>query len=235
MAAAHATGRDDDHALRRDAEANRARLLEAAAAAVRRSGEKVPMASIAADAGVGVGTLYRHFPTRTTLLAALERRSYRLVLEHARAAAACAEPAIDCLRHFLEHLIADRDDLVLPLLGGHVSLDRRTVALRTEITDTLDQIFARGRADSSIRRDASAVDIIITGAFLTTPLPLAPNWDQVARRQAHIFLAGLAASNDAPLPGRRTTRKELEQSFATPTPTRPARRSSACFRPGREA
>ncbi len=78
--------------LRSDAAANRERILAAATIAVRRDGEKVPMATIADDAGVGIGTLYRHYPTRPALLAALTLRSFKLVLQHARAAALSDEP-----------------------------------------------------------------------------------------------------------------------------------------------
>ena len=53
--------------LRSDAAANRERILAAATIAVRRDGERVPMATIADEAGVGVGTLYRHYPTRSAL------------------------------------------------------------------------------------------------------------------------------------------------------------------------
>ena len=58
-------------APRSDAAANRDRLLAAATVAVKHDGEKVPMATVAAQAGVGVGTLYRHYPTREALLSAL--------------------------------------------------------------------------------------------------------------------------------------------------------------------
>ena len=68
---------------RSDAAANRERILAAAAIAVRRDGERVPMARIADEAGVGIGTLYHHYPTRSALLAALTLRSFNLVLQHA--------------------------------------------------------------------------------------------------------------------------------------------------------
>ena len=55
-------------ALRSDAAANRDRLLAAATVAVKRDGEKVPMATVAAQAGVGVGTVYGHYPTREALV-----------------------------------------------------------------------------------------------------------------------------------------------------------------------
>ena len=67
---------------RSDAIANRERVLAAAALAVKARGEKVPMAEIAHQAGVGVGTLYRHFPTRESLLAGLTHRSFHLAGGH---------------------------------------------------------------------------------------------------------------------------------------------------------
>ena len=186
--------------LRSDAAANRERILAAATIAVRRDGEKVPMATIADEAGVGIGTLYRHYPTRPALLAALTLRSFHLVLQHARAAALSDEPAPAALAQFFEQTIAARDEFVLPLHGGPVIRDEKIVALQTEIRHLLERVLARGRRERSIRPDATPNDIIITGAMLAQPLPHAPDWDQLARRQASIFVAGVAAT-DPPLPG----------------------------------
>jgi AcrR family transcriptional regulator len=184
--------------LRTDAAANRQRILAAATIAVRRDGERVPMATIADEAGVGIGTLYRHYPTRPALLAALTLRSFNLVLQHARAAALSDEPAPAALAQFFEHTIAARNEFVLPLHGGPVIHDEKIVAVQSEIRNLLEQVLARGRRDRTIRPDATPIDIIITGALLAQALPNASDWDQLARRQARIFLAGLAATD----PGR---------------------------------
>jgi AcrR family transcriptional regulator len=199
--------------LRSDAEANRERVLAAAAIAIKRQGEKVPMAKIAADAGVGVGTLYRRYPTRAHLLDALSERSYRLVLDHARTAATSRSSAAAALRRFFAQTISARDDLILPLHGGPVSLDENIVTFRTQISELLERVLARGRADGTIRGDVTAIDIILTGAMLAKPLPHTPNWDRLARRQAAIYIAGLAGNNTKPIPGRRPTRAQLEASF----------------------
>ena len=191
--------------LRSDAAANRERILAAATIAVTRDGEKVPMATIADEAGVGIGTLYRHYPTREALLAALTLRSFQLVLEHARAAAQSDEPAPTVLEQFFEQTIAARNELILPLHGGPVIHDEKIVALQTEIRNLLEQVLARGRRDGTIRPDATPIDIIITGAMLAQPLPHTDDWDQLARRQARIFVSGLAAT-EHPLPGSRPTR-----------------------------
>jgi AcrR family transcriptional regulator len=161
------------------------------------------MATIADEAGVGIGTLYRHYPTRTALLGALTLRSFNL--DHARAAALSDEPAPAALAQFFEQTIAARNELILPLHGGPVIHDEKIVALRTEIRNLLEQVLARGRRDRTIRPDATPIDIIITGAMLAQPLPHTADWDQLARRQARIFVAGLAAT-DPPLPGSRPSR-----------------------------
>ena len=178
---------------RSDALANRARVLDAAVAAVRQKGEKVPMAVIAANAGVGVGTLYRHFPTRGELLAALTQRSFELVADNARAAAAHHDSAVDSLRMFLERALEYRDQLVLPLHGGPARLDDDSSTLQAEIREHIAAILARGRANGTVSEGVTARDVIIAGAQLASPLPHVDDWDAVARRQMHVFVAGLAA------------------------------------------
>jgi AcrR family transcriptional regulator len=183
---------DLERSLRSDAAANRDRVLTAAAAAVRREGAGVPLATIATDAGVGVATLYRSYPSREALLAALTQRSFRLVLGAAQRAADTAGQGIECVRGFITETIAHGGDLVLPMHGGPVLLDAETTALRAQVRETLEGALERGRRDGSIRRDVTAADIILFGALLAQPLPHIRNWKQAARRQAKIYLDGLA-------------------------------------------
>jgi AcrR family transcriptional regulator len=191
--------------LRSDAAANRERILAAATVAVRRDGEKVPMATIAEQAGVGIGTLYRHYPTRPALLAALTLGSFTLVRDHAHIAAQSKEPAPAALAQFLEQTIAARDQFILPLHGGPVIHDDRIIALQREIRTLLAHILARGRRDQTIRPGVTPNDIILTGAMLAQPLMHIADWDRLARRQARIFIAGLAAT-DPPPPARKPAR-----------------------------
>jgi AcrR family transcriptional regulator len=197
-------GRVGQPELRRDAAANRERLLVAAAAAVRREGVHVPLATVAADAGVGVGTLYRHYPSREALLMALTHRSFRMVLDSARRAAAIDEAAIEALRLFYLLTIEHSADLVLPLHGGPVLRDEETITLRNEVHETIQQILVRGRRDGTIRSDVTATDIIIFGALLVEPLAHVPDWKLTAQRQAAVFLNGLAVMTGHPLPKEGT-------------------------------
>jgi AcrR family transcriptional regulator len=166
--------------LRSDAAANRERVLAAAA--------------------VGVGTLYRHYPSREHLLDALVLRSFRLVVRHARAAAGSRESAPTALTGFFEDTISARDELVLPMHGGPVNNSQPIVELREQVRDLLQQILCRGYEEGTIRQDVTATDIIVAGAMLAQPLPHTSNWGDVARRHARIYVAGLAAIADTPSP-----------------------------------
>ena len=179
--------------LRRDAAENRDRLLGAAAAAIRREGAAVPLATIAREAGVGVGTLYRRYPSREALLSALTQRSFQIVLDIAQHAGSSEGTAIDRLRRFIDQTIEHGQELVLPLHGGPEPLDANTVDLRAEVHRTLDGILRSGCQDGTIRPDVTAFEIIVFGALLAQPLPHVPNWKSMARREAAIYFDGLAA------------------------------------------
>ena len=120
-AVAVVTGGEHERAgrpLRRDALANQERLLAAATAVFLHEGYHVPMATIAAEAGVGVGTLYRRYPSRVALLEALTHRSFRLLVALAEEAEARAGEALARLDWYWDRVIDQRDQLVLPLHGG---------------------------------------------------------------------------------------------------------------------
>jgi AcrR family transcriptional regulator len=176
---------------RRDALDNRDRVLAAATIAVRREGAAVPMATIAADAGVGVGTVYRHFPSRDALLGALAHRSAEMVLDAARSAAADDRPPLDAIRAFLYQTIRHGRELVLPMHGGQPLTDAGTKAVMAEVHRILDSLVKQGRDDGTIRAEISRADVVVFGALLAQQLPQVRNWTQSARRLADIFIAGL--------------------------------------------
>jgi AcrR family transcriptional regulator len=178
--------------LRRDAADNRDRVLAAAAAAVRREGAAVPMATVAADAGVGVGTVYRHFPSREALLGALTHRSFQLVLDAATRAAEADGPGIEAVRRFLYETVEHGPDLVLPLHGGPLAADRETDALQAEVRRRIGSLLHRGRRDGTIRRDVRTRDLVLFGALLAQQLPHVPDWNENARRLVDIYIAGMA-------------------------------------------
>ncbi|GAB3686624.1 TetR/AcrR family transcriptional regulator [Angustibacter aerolatus] len=182
-----------ERAPRRDARRNRERVVVAAVAALHRDGPGVPMATIAADAGVGVGTLYRHFPTRDDLLEELTHRSFRRLLDHLEEAVESGGTAVEVLGAFLTAVVRDRDDLVLRSTGGPASESDRTRAVQALLHDGIRALVARGRDDGTIRRDLDVPDVAWLGATLAQP-GRGPGWDAVAARLLATYLAGLGVA-----------------------------------------
>jgi AcrR family transcriptional regulator len=178
--------------LRRDALANQERVLAAALTVFLREGRHVPMATIAAAAGVGVGTLYRRYPSRDALLDALTHRSFQLLVRLAEEAEAGDGTALDRLDRYWDRVIEHRDQLVLPLHGGPPVTTGPARAERDRLHACLRRLLDAGRRDGSIRDDVDTGDIVLFGAMLVTPLPGASEWDAIARRQKAIHLDGLA-------------------------------------------
>ncbi|MFY9928867.1 MAG: TetR/AcrR family transcriptional regulator [Streptosporangiaceae bacterium] len=185
---------DTSREPRSDAARNRQALVRAAITAVHREGPRVPMATIAADAGVGIGTLYRHFASREDLLGYLTHASFEQVLANAQAAEASGATATEALRQFVESAIGQRNELVLPLHGGPPPTWERTRRVREHIHQILQQIINRGRADGTITRDVSAHDIVVLGAMLAQPRQADPGWDAICRRLLATYLAGLGTA-----------------------------------------
>ena len=183
--------------LRSDVARNHQTLIRAATAAVHREGPRVPMATIAADAGVGIGTLYRHFATREELLSYLTHVSFERVLANAQAAERTGATATQALQLFVEAAISQRNELVLPLHGGPPSTVPATRAVQQQVHQIIQQIIDRGRADDTIRQDVPPRDIVALGAMLAQPQHSDPGWDATCRRLLATYLTGLGTSSGA--------------------------------------
>jgi AcrR family transcriptional regulator len=168
-------------------------VLDAATELVRREGDKVPMADIAGLAGVGVGTVYRHFATREDLMLAMAHRSFVMALGNARAAAGRPGSALEGIRFFLASIVRDRDRFVLPLQGGPLIFTTAIRELQAEIRGVLQVLLDRGKAAGEIRADLTPEDVIVSSAVLARPLPAVDDWDVRANRHIELLLNGLRA------------------------------------------
>ena len=177
---------------RKDALRNRERVLDAATELIRRDGEKVPIARIAEHAGVGVGTVYRHFATREDLLGALVYRSFGLAVDNARAAAAYPGSALEGVRAFFLATLRDRERFVLPLHGGPVTLTPATRERQGQVRTVLRGLIERGQGAGELRADLSPEDLIVAASLLSRPLPGTGDWERLARRQIDLMISGLA-------------------------------------------
>jgi AcrR family transcriptional regulator len=183
-----------------------------------REGRNVPLATIAADAGVGVGTVYRSYPDRDALLQALEYRAYSLLNQILDEIERRDLPGLEAVREFLSRSLAISDQLVLPLHGAPPLVTAEAVAARGKINSRLDHFIECGRADGSIRAAVNATDVIVFSAIITQPLAHGPDWPLMAGRQLSIFLNGLAGSGPHEVPGPAVRREDIEKSFALRAP-----------------
>jgi AcrR family transcriptional regulator len=183
---------------RKDALRNRERVLDAATELVRRHGESVPMARIAEHAGVGVGTVYRHFATREELLGALVYRSFGLAVDNARAAAAHPGSAREGVRQFFLATLRDRERFVLPLHGGPPVFSPATRERQADVRAALRSLLERGQAAEELRPDLTPEDLIVAASLLSRPLPGTGDWERLARRQIDLMVHGLALASPTP-------------------------------------
>jgi AcrR family transcriptional regulator len=159
---------------RADAERNRARLLDAAQAAFASGQAPVALEQIARDAEVGIGTLYRHFPTREALVEALYRKELAELCGSAGdlLAAYAPEQALRAwMDRFAGYVAAKRemaDALRAVFAAGTVTVSQA----REELTAAVQTILDAGIADGTLRDDVRPEDVVamIVGIFTATSI-----------------------------------------------------------------
>ncbi|WP_227980815.1 TetR/AcrR family transcriptional regulator [Nocardia spumae] len=161
--------------LRADARSNRDQILLTALEVFAERGTDVPMKYLADRAGVGVGTLYRRFPDRDTLVIATARAHLNRLAELAESALAEEPTAWDALCRFLRECLILRlgalADAIEPAVHTMVRADPRVGEVRTRVTDALAAMVERAQRDADLRRDVDADTI---GLLLTTRLHIQP-------------------------------------------------------------
>ena len=162
------TSVNEDRPLRADAARNRAKVLEAARAAFTSEGPSVPLDEIARRAGVGAGTVHRHFPTKEALLEAVIVERLEDLLADARAALA-AEDAGESFFAFFTSMIADAStkmDMAAALSHVGVDLRESTRVVAGELQTVLEALMKRAREAGALRADAGTEDLhlLVVGA-----------------------------------------------------------------------
>ncbi len=179
---------------RSDAQRNRERILEVAKEAFTRSGANTSLDDVAKDAGVGAGTLYRHFPTRDMLLEAV----YRTEVEKLAAAQqrfAETMPPVEALRAwmllFVDYIATKQ--IIAPalntLVGGPSKLYEGT---RAHIQGAIEALVKRAIKSGDIRKDLEPFDLL-RALIGVSNVASSPDWKQSARRLVDILISGSRA------------------------------------------
>ena len=176
---------------RADAQRNRERILEVAKAAFTRSGANASLDNIAKQAGVGPGTLYRHFPTREELLQAVYRSELEKLAAAERKFAQTMTP-IEALRAWLL-LFVDAiaaKELIAPalntLVGDHKKMFDASYA---QTLEAIRSLVKRAIRSGDIRRDLDPIDLIRALVGVAN-VATSPEWQQSARRLVDILVSG---------------------------------------------
>ena len=185
--------------LRADAQRNRDKLLAAAAEAFAAEGDGVALETIAARAGVGIGTLYRHFPSREALVCA----AYRSEVDALCAAAAdllAAMPADQALRTWAERFadyIAAKRAMGDALRSAAASDSPLYAETRQRIVDSLRLLLIAGAETGTLRADVEPKDVIrvINGIWY---LPEGPEWRADVGRMLDLVIDGLRYGTSSP-------------------------------------
>ena len=181
----------EDRPLRADARRNRERILEAARDAVAQHGAHIQIDDVARSAGVGIGTVYRHFPTKEALIEALVAEKFRVTSENIRRALEIEDPweaFVAALRTNAEVMAADaglRD--ALWRLGPAVGQGNEAGA---EIQALGGELIARAQAAGALRTDVTTEDV---GALMAGLCASMAHSEFDWRRHLELLLDGLRA------------------------------------------
>ena len=180
---------------RSDGQRNRENLLKVAKAAFTAGEVDIPLDEVARRAGVGIGTLYRHFPNRDALIEAVYRAELDSLADAAPILAA-QHPPVEALRAwmrlFVDYIAAKL--VIAPALNG---LAGGTGALYarsgTVLQDAIEKLMAAAVASGDISADIEPVDLLRALAGVSN-YAAGPGWETSAKRLVDILIAGSRAS-----------------------------------------
>jgi AcrR family transcriptional regulator len=199
--------------LRADAERNRRRLLDAAAEAFNEQGLDASTAEIARRAGVGQGTVFRRFPTKEHLIAAivvdrigeLETKARAILLHPPVEGAVLAFMRETVQQHLRDH------GLIEAVIGTAVITDPEVQEAHGRLLDAVEEIIELDRGAGLLREDIGAVDVMALSKAVTyacEPVVNLGSW----KRYLAVVAAGLRPTAEK-LPGRSPTRAQLDRAM----------------------
>lgn len=177
--------------LRADAQRNIDSLLEAAKVVFGTSGVDAPAKEIADLAGVGVGTLYRHFPQRSDLVKAVFQREVDACADAAPALAATHEPGVALAKwlHRYTEFLATKRGLASALHSGDPAFDALPGYFMQRLGPALGSLLEAAAAADQIRADIGPKDLLYAVSNLC--LPLSDEGPAYSRRMIALLIDGL--------------------------------------------
>ncbi|HEY7145820.1 MAG TPA: TetR/AcrR family transcriptional regulator [Streptosporangiaceae bacterium] len=181
--------------LRADGRRNRQRLLQTAADAFAAEGLSVPLDEIARRAGVGPGTLYRHFPDKGALFEAVLHDRLQRLADEAQALRHAEDPG-SALLDFIGRLAAEaalKRDLADALASGGAELNDALTATAARLRGEIGRLLTRAQHASAIRDDITAADLMALITGIISALRPRPGGQADPQRTIAVIRDGLRA------------------------------------------
>jgi AcrR family transcriptional regulator len=209
-----------ERTLRSDAERNRRRVLDAAQALFHERGLDVGVAEIAQRAGVGRGTLFRNFPTKQDLIAAIVIDRMHEATAYAGTLLDAPDPA-EALFGFLEEIVGPQQldsRALFDAIGDTFLANQGIRAAHAEIVDAIEQLLTRAKEAGAVRSDVGAMDVLmlVKGVCEAASAFASSEPDMVTRQLDLVRAAVSASAADRPLRGRPPTLADIERAFPQP-------------------
>jgi AcrR family transcriptional regulator len=196
-----------------DAERNRRRLLDAATEIFCERGLDVSVGEIAERAGLGRGTLFRNFPSKEALIAAIVVERVRESIARGRAMLAAPDPG-EALFALVDQAIrvSETDRVLFEALDDNWMVNEEIAAVHRELLAVLDAMVTRAQAAGVVRRDVSAVDVLIMLKGVCEASRSFRHLDaDIGLRQLDLVRAAISApGHERPLRGHPPTVQEFE-------------------------
>jgi AcrR family transcriptional regulator len=203
--------------LRADAERNRRRLLDAAAATFSERGLDVGVAEIAERAGVGHGTLFRNFPTKEHLIAAIVVDRMGDAAARGRALLADSPAPGEALFAFLDELVCRQqlDRALFEAVADEWLANEEIRAAHEQVVGALDQLLHSAQDAGTVRADVGALDVLmLVKGVCETATAFRHIDSDVAQRHLDLVRAAISAPAAAqPLRGRTPTLQDIERGL----------------------
>jgi AcrR family transcriptional regulator len=200
--------------LRADAKRNLGRILEAAHDVFAEMGLDASVAEVAERAGVGTATIFRRFPTKDELVAAVLEQELQAVVDRARAALTADDPAAalgDFIANMVEAFITDRS--FCEASGGELWGRPRISALVGDVTAAVEELLHRAQRAGAIRRDVVAEDLgFFVNAIGRAGLQLESTAPGAWRRYVELILDGLRPEGARRLAHKPPTTQQLHDA-----------------------
>ena len=201
-------GGQTERRVRADAQRNIDTLLQTAMAVFATSGVDAPVREIAEQAGVGVGTIYRHFPQRSDLIAAVFRREIDACADAAPVLAAEHEPGEALARWIQRYVdfIAAKRGLAKALHSGDPAFDALPVYFKQRLEPALRTLLKSAASAGQLRPDITAEELL--GAVASLCMHAFAQGPKQARRMVSLLVDGLRYGGSAGTKSKKAARRK---------------------------